>query len=110
MSNLNHIKPIVVTGKAGFNRLVQAGFIAAIVATAANLLIYYLIPALFNFTLAIPLQGPGSEIERMTADCDAILHLATAIPTRTRPSLADWAMNDRIRRAGTQVLTEAALY
>jgi hypothetical protein len=77
MSNLNHIKPIVVTGKAGFNRLVQAGFIAAIVATAANLLVYYLVPALFNFTLAIPLQGPGSEIEQMPA---VMVILATAVP------------------------------
>jgi nucleoside-diphosphate-sugar epimerase len=50
------------------------------------------------------------QMRELTADCDAILHLATAILTKTRPALADWAMNDRIRREGTQVLTEAALH
>lgn len=35
-----------------------------------------------------------------TADCDAALHLATAVP---RPGKAqDWRMNDRIRREGTR--------
>jgi 2-alkyl-3-oxoalkanoate reductase len=60
-----------------------------------------------------PRQGDlvnPAQMRELTADCDAILHLATAIPTRTRPTLADWAMNDRIRREGTQVLTEAALH
>jgi 2-alkyl-3-oxoalkanoate reductase len=35
--------------------------------------------------------------------------LATAIPAKSRPTLADWATNDRIRREGTQILVEAAL-
>jgi hypothetical protein len=46
-------------------RLIPAGLIAALVAAVANLLIYYLVPALFNFELAFPLQGPGSEIQRL---------------------------------------------
>ena len=57
---------------------------------------------------------PGDlfNLEQMCAlssDCDAILHLATAIPAQSRPTLADWATNDRIRREGTQSLVEAAL-
>jgi nucleoside-diphosphate-sugar epimerase len=35
-----------------------------------------------------------------TIECDAALHLATAIPKAGHPQ--DWSMNDRIRRAGTQ--------
>jgi nucleoside-diphosphate-sugar epimerase len=50
------------------------------------------------------------EMRRLTDDCDAILHLATAIPTKRRTALADWATNDRLRREGTQVLVEAALH
>jgi len=46
-------------------------------------------------TLAAPLEG-----------CDALLHLATAIPrTGTR---ADWSANDRVRREGTRNLLAAA--
>jgi 2-alkyl-3-oxoalkanoate reductase len=59
-----------------------------------------------------PRQGDLFNLAQMcelTVDCDAILHLATAIPTKTRATLADWALNDRIRREGTRVLTEAAL-
>jgi 2-alkyl-3-oxoalkanoate reductase len=60
-----------------------------------------------------PRQGDlfnAAQMQELTADCDAILHLATAIPTKTRATLADWAMNDRIRREGTQVLTTAAAH
>ncbi len=49
------------------------------------------------------------QICELASDCDAILHLATSIPTKSRTTLADWAMNDRIRREGTQVMVEAAL-
>ncbi len=39
-------------------------------------------------------------------DCDAVLHLATAIP---KPGgAADWSLNDRIRREGTRNLLWAA--
>ncbi len=42
--------------------------------------------------------------------CDAVLHLATAIPRRPRPRLRDFALNDRIRTEGTQNLLAAALH
>lgn len=45
----------------------------------------------------------------MVSGCDAVLHLATAIPTAPKTTAADWTMNDRIRREGTQNLIEAAL-
>lgn len=39
---------------------------------------------------------------------DVVIHAATAIPTKASSSLLDWALNDRLRREGTQALTEAA--
>jgi len=39
---------------------------------------------------------------------DAVIHAATAIPTKVSSSRADWALNDRLRREGTRALTEAA--
>lgn len=39
---------------------------------------------------------------------DAVLHLATAIPTG-KPTAKDWERNDAVRRTGTENLTEAAL-
>lgn len=51
----------------------------------------------------------AAQLIELTADCDAMLHLATAIPTRTRTILADWAANDRIRRDGTRAMVAAAL-
>lgn len=62
---------------------------------------------------AIPRSGDLFNLEQMremTADCDAILHLATAIPINARSSLQDWALNDRIRRDGTRNLVGAALH
>jgi nucleoside-diphosphate-sugar epimerase len=50
----------------------------------------------------------GEQMRQITADCDAILHLATAIPTKSRTTLRDWQMNDRIRREGTRILLDAA--
>jgi len=44
-----------------------------------------------------------------TADCDAILHLATAIPTGGWPGHSAWRLNDRIRIEGTANLLEAAV-
>ena len=46
----------------------------------------------------------------ITSDCEAILHLATAIPKKSKSSLADWTLNDRIRTEGTRCLLEAALH
>jgi nucleoside-diphosphate-sugar epimerase len=56
--------------------------------------------------------GDLFDVERvcaLSAGCDAVLHLATAIPTGTRTTPADWAANDRIRRDGTRALVEAAV-
>ena len=39
---------------------------------------------------------------------DVIIRAATSIPAKLRTSPNDWAMNDRIRREGTEALTEAA--
>ncbi len=39
---------------------------------------------------------------------ESVLHLATAIPKRSAPTAQDWALNDRIRREGTQNLLNAA--
>jgi len=48
------------------------------------------------------------SISDLTSDCEGILHLATAIPTKARTTTADWKMNDLIRREGTRNLVEAA--
>lgn len=45
-------------------RLFRASIIAA-VAVFANMVVYYIVPALFDFALEVPLTGPGSEIERL---------------------------------------------
>ena len=61
---------------------------------------------------AIPRPGSLFDLEelcRVSADCHATLHLATAMPTKTRTTAKDWALNDRIRREGTQNLVAAAL-
>lgn len=38
---------------------------------------------------------------------DVVIHAATAIPTKVSSNADDWAMNDRLRREGTQALTAA---
>lgn len=48
------------------------------------------------------------EVRRAASGCDAVLHLATAIPTRARSTRTDWTLNDRIRREGTRNLVDAA--
>ena len=54
------------------------------------------------------LFNAGQMVE-LAAGCEAVLHLATAIPKKTPARPGDWALNDRIRREGTQALVEAAL-
>lgn len=49
------------------------------------------------------------HVVQLSSDCDAILHLATAIPTGSKPKAEDWQLNDRIRREGTANLIEAAV-
>jgi hypothetical protein len=78
MTDLDFTGPSVFSDRITTNRLMQASVLAAITATVANLLVYYLIPALFNFTLAFPLQGPGSEIEHLPA---FMVIVATVLPT-----------------------------
>jgi len=61
---------------------------------------------------AIPREGDLFNLEELcqvSADCQATLHLATAMPAKTRTTAKDWALNDRIRREGTQNLVGAAL-
>ncbi len=40
---------------------------------------------------------------------DVVIHAATSIPVKARMKLEDFALNDRIRREGTQILTECAV-
>src|SRR5262245_54222704 len=54
------------------------------------------------------LFDPASLVEA-TKGCEAVLHLATAIPPGSRTSVSDWALNDRIRREGTRNLVDAAM-
>jgi nucleoside-diphosphate-sugar epimerase len=49
------------------------------------------------------------QMTRLSADCDAVFHFATAIPVRPRPNRRDWTLNDRIRREGTSSLIAAAV-
>ena len=50
----------------------------------------------------------ADALARGAEGCDVVIHAATAIPVKTRPSAKDWAVNDRIRRAGTRALTACA--
>ncbi len=45
----------------------------------------------------------------ITADCEAVIHLATAIPTKSRTVLDDWVLNDRLRTEGTTNLIAASI-
>ncbi len=51
----------------------------------------------------------AAQVAELAAGCEAVLHLATAIPTQTRTRRADWALNDRIRTEGTRALVAAAV-
>lgn len=48
------------------------------------------------------------SLARAADGAAVVIHAATAIPTKTRPTRADWATNDRIRREGTRALAAAA--
>lgn len=37
--------------------------------------------------------------------CEVVIHAATSIPVKAKPTPKDWEMNDHIRRAGTRALT-----
>lgn len=49
------------------------------------------------------------QVCRLSADCEAFLHLATAIPANLISGARDWTTNDRIRREGAANMVEAAL-
>lgn len=59
-----------------------------------------------------PVRGDLLEpdtIERAVPESvDAVVHAATAIPTGTKTTKADWETTDRLRREGTETLTAAA--
>lgn len=58
-----------------------------------------------------PRYGDVLEPDSLVAaaeGADAVIHAATAIPTGGKPSAEEWERNDRIRRAGTKHLLEAA--
>jgi nucleoside-diphosphate-sugar epimerase len=50
----------------------------------------------------------AESLARAAEGAEAIIHAATAIPTKQKTTPEDWAMNDRIRREGTRALAEAA--
>lgn len=51
-----------------------------------------------------------AALDAAVAGCDAVLHLATRIPPRSRAARAGaWDENDRIRIDGTRMLVDAAL-
>jgi 2-alkyl-3-oxoalkanoate reductase len=47
-------------------------------------------------------------ISSLVERTDAIIHVATAIPKKQRPSASDWEMNDRIRVEGVNSLIDVA--
>lgn len=47
------------------------------------------------------------SLEPAAEDVDAVVHAATAIPTKTKPTDADWAENDRVRLEGARNLVAA---
>jgi len=55
------------------------------------------------------LLAPETIQEAMPDDVDAVVHAATAIPTKTKTTAADWETTDRLRREGTETLTAAAV-
>jgi hypothetical protein len=61
--------------KPSFASLLSRALVAGLVALAANLLVYLLAPALFDFSLAIPIMGPGSPIQHLPFTMVAIVTL-----------------------------------
>jgi nucleoside-diphosphate-sugar epimerase len=50
----------------------------------------------------------ADSIAKAVGQADIVTHAATSIPVKAKTTLADWAMNDRLRREGTRALTEAS--
>lgn len=60
---------------------------------------------------ATPLPGDlfdANFVRDAVSRAESVLHLATAIPKKPATGASDWALNDRIRREGTQNLLNAA--
>ena len=95
-----------VLGKRVVNQLIAAGHeVGGLSRSAAN-------AAWLGEHGATALPGDlfnADQVRELSAGYEAILHLATAIPTGTRPKAADWSTNDRIRREGTAALVNAAI-
>ncbi len=45
----------------------------------------------------------------ISADCNAIIHLASAVPTKSRTKIDDWVLNNSARSEGTSNLVATAL-
>jgi nucleoside-diphosphate-sugar epimerase len=60
----------------------------------------------------VPRRGdvlePGTLERAVDRDVEAVVHAATAIPTATKPTAADWRRNDRIRLEGARNLLAVA--
>lgn len=51
----------------------------------------------------------AAQMKSLSADCEGIIHLATAIPVESKFRKRDWLLNDRLRTEGTRNLLDAAL-
>jgi nucleoside-diphosphate-sugar epimerase len=95
-----------VLGRAVVRRLVERGHrVAGLSRSEEN-------AALLRRLRAEPRPADLFEPEtlrRAAEGCEAVLHLATAIPTAVRTAPEDWEPNDRIRREGTRNLIDAAV-
>ena len=49
----------------------------------------------------------ANSLARAAEGAEVVIHAATAIPVSSRPAVADWKMNDRIRVDGARALAEA---
>jgi nucleoside-diphosphate-sugar epimerase len=96
-----------VLGRSVVRRLVERGHrVTALSRSEAN-------AAVLRRLRAEPRPADLFDAARLrdaVAGCEAVLHLATAIPTRARTTLEDWEPNDRIRRDGTRHLVAGALH
>lgn len=96
-----------VLGRATVARLVAAGHEVRAVARSPEK------AAQLRAQGAAPIEGldlfdPGG-VRRAVDGVDAVVHMATSIPPVSKAWRAKaWAMNDRLRREGTQVLADAA--
>jgi hypothetical protein len=70
-TELTRQKPIDV------NRLAPATAAAAVSATVVNLLVYFLVPSLFDFVLEVPLRGPGSALQPLPV---VMVAMASVVP------------------------------